>query len=91
MELSTSLNDIWANRDLKQKQKLQKLVFPSGVGYDKSNDRVRTSKVNAIFYANHLLSKGLDGKKKGESISKNQFSDLVTPAGFKPATLRAEI
>ena len=74
LELSASLNDIWANGDLKQKQKLQKLVFPSGVGYDKSNDRVRTSKVNAIFYANHLLSKGLEGKKK-----ENRFLRINSP------------
>ena len=43
--------------DLKQKQNLQKLVFPSVLGYDKSSDRVRTSKVNAIFGSIPILSK----------------------------------
>ena len=72
--------------DLKQRQKLQNLVFPSGLGYDKSNDRVRTPKVNAIFGSIPILSKEISNIKKGEPIPVNQFSGLVTSAGFKPAT-----
>ncbi|MDA7707523.1 MAG: hypothetical protein P8P13_01390 [Flavobacteriaceae bacterium] len=49
LRLSASLEKIWLEGDLKQRQKLQNLVFPSGMGYDKSNVRVRTPKVNAIF------------------------------------------
>jgi len=45
LNLSESLEKIWVDGDLKQKQNLQNLVFPSGLGYDKSNDRVRTPKV----------------------------------------------
>ena len=72
--------------DLKQRQKLQHFVFPSGLGYDKSNDLVRTPKVNAIFGSIPILSKKISNIKKGEPIPVNQFSDLVTSAGFKPAT-----
>ena len=75
---------------IKQKNN-KKLVFPGGLRYDKSNDTVRTRKVNAIFSAIHSLSGKIESIKKGEPIPVNQFSDLVTPAGFKPATLRAEI
>ena len=91
LTLSESLEKIWVDGDLKQRQKLQNLVFPSGLGYDKSNDRVRTPKVNAIFGSIPILSKEISNIKKGEPIPVNQFSDCVTPAGFKPATLRAEI
>ncbi|MDB9732347.1 hypothetical protein OAA96_00940 [Polaribacter sp.] len=35
--------------DLKQKKKIQSLVFPSGIGYDKQNDVVRTLKTNSLF------------------------------------------
>ena len=73
-------------RDYSQKQKLQNLVFPSGLGYDKSNDRVRTPKVNAIFGSIPILTKEISNIKNGEPIPVNQFSDLVTSAGFKPAT-----
>ena len=78
LSLSASLEKIWNEGDLKQKQKLQNLVFPSGLGYEKSNDRVRTPKVNAIFGSIPILSKEISNIKKGEPIPVNQFSDLVT-------------
>ena len=76
--LSESLEKIWVDGDLKQRQKLQNLVFPSGLGYDKSNDQARTPKVNAIFGSIPILSKEISNIKKGEPIPVNQFSDLVT-------------
>ena len=91
LTLSESLEKIWVDGDLKQRQKLQHLVFPSGLGYDKSNDRVRTPKVNAIFGSIPILSKEISNIKKGEPIPVNQFSDLVTQKGFEPPTVRAEI
>ena len=78
LTLSESLEKIWVDGDLKQRQKLQNLVFPSGLGYDKSNDRVRTPKVNAIFGSIPILSKEISNIKKGEPIPVNQFSDCVT-------------
>ena len=76
LNLSASLENIWTKGDLKQK--LQNLVFPSGLGYDKSNDRVRTPKVNAIFGSIPILTKEISNIKNGEPIPVNQFSDLVT-------------
>ena len=78
LTLSESLEKIWVDGDLKQRQKLQHLVFPSGLGYDKSNDQVRTPKVNAIFGSIPILSKEISNIKKGEPIPVNQFSDCVT-------------
>tara|TARA_B100000768_G_scaffold175186_1_gene186325 strand:+ start:1346 stop:1918 length:573 start_codon:yes stop_codon:yes gene_type:complete len=78
LNLSESLEKIWSDGDLQQKQNLQNLVFPSSLGYDKSNDRVRTPKVNAIFGSIPILSKEISNIKKGEPIPVNQFSGLVT-------------
>ena len=78
LTLSESLEKIWVDGDLKQRQKLQHLVFPSGLGYDKSNDQVRNPKVNAIFGSIPILSKEISNTKKGEPIPVNQFSDCVT-------------
>ena len=82
LNLSESLEKIWTEGDLKQKQNLQNLVFPSGLGYDKSNDRVRTPKVNAIFGSIPILSKEISNIKNGEPIPVNQFSGLVTQKGL---------
>ena len=88
LNLSASLENIWTKGDLKQK--LQNLVFPSGLGYDKSNDRVRTPKVNAIFGSIPILTKEISNIKNGEPIPVNQFSDLVSPIGFEPMTASLE-
>ena len=80
LNLSVSLEKIWTEGDLKQK--LQNFVFPSGLGYDKSNDRVRTQKVNAIFGSIPILSKEISNIKNGEPIPVNQFSGLVTSKGL---------
>jgi hypothetical protein len=53
-------------------------VFPSGIGYEKLNYRVRTPKVNAIFGSIPILTKEISNIKNGEPIPVNQFSDLVT-------------
>jgi len=82
LSLSASLEKIWVDGNLKQKRKLQNLVFPSGLGYDKSNDRVRTPKVNAIFGSIPILTKEISNIKNGEPIHVNQFSDLVTSAEY---------
>ena len=86
LSLSEYPEKIWTEDDLKQKQNLQNLVFPSGLGYDKSNDRVRTPKVIAIFGSILILTREISNIKNGEPIPVNQFSGLVTSAGFKPAT-----
>ena len=48
LKISSNLSEIWTSGDLTQKKKIQNLVFPSGIGYDKSNGKVRTTRVNSI-------------------------------------------
>ena len=88
---SSKLSNIWDSTDLVNKVKLQYLLFPEGMGYDKSNDKVQTPKVNLLFSAIASISKAMKDYKKGEPVDFDKFSALVTSAGFKPATLRAEI
>jgi hypothetical protein len=52
------------------------------LGYDKSNDQVRTPKINAIFGSIPILSKEISNIKKGEPIPVHQFSDCVTSADY---------
>ena len=82
LKISSNLSGLWASSDLHQRKKIQKLVFPSGIGYDKQNDTVQTNKVNALFSEIPLLSKEIQNQKKGEPININQFSDRVTSTGF---------
>ena len=81
-----SFEKVWLEGYLKQRQKIQNLMFLSGMGYNKSNDRVRNPKVNAIFGSIPILTKDISNIKNGEPIPVNQSSDLVTLTGFKPVT-----
>jgi hypothetical protein len=55
------ITDLSASGDLKQKN--QKLGFPSEIGYDKQNDKVRTNRVNALFSSIPLISKSIEELK----------------------------
>lgn len=91
LKMSVNLTDLWSSGDLETKQQLQKLIFPSGIGYNKQLDEVQTKEVNHFISVTNCLSKNITKIKSGDSINKDRISALVTPAGFKPATLRAEI
>jgi hypothetical protein len=56
-------------------------VFPSGLSYDKSNGKVRTTRVNSIFSCIPDISRELRETKNGEPVKNNQFSAWVTPTG----------
>ena len=87
LKVSSNLSELWTSGDLSQKNKIQNLVFPSGLGYDKSNGKVRTTIVNSIFSCIPDISKELRETKSGEPVKNNQFSAWVTPARFEPATV----
>ena len=71
----SNLTDILTCGDLGQKKKIQNLVFPSGLGYDKSNGKVRTTRVNSIFSCIPEIAKKT---KNGKPVKSNQFSAWVT-------------
>ena len=80
--MSSNITDLWTSGNLKQKNKIQTLVFPSGIGYAKQNDKVRTNRVHALFSSIPLISKGIEELKNGEPIPMNQFSVSVTSTGL---------
>ena len=84
--MSSNLSILWSTGDLAQKKKIQKLVFPSGIGYDKLKGKVQTKRINSIFSSIPSLSRGLAKIKSGEPVDFNQFSARVTSTGFKPVT-----
>ena len=86
LKISSKLCELWSNGGLPQKRKIQDLVFPSGIDYDKSNNRVQTKRVNSIFKLIPSISDDLKKIKSGEKVDLNQFSAKVTSARFKLAT-----
>ena len=85
--MSYNLTYVCTCGDLVQKNKIQNLVFPSGLGYDKSNGKFRTTRVNYIFSCIPEIAKKQKKTKNGKPVKSNQFSAWVTPARFEPATV----
>ena len=81
LKMSSNLSELRASGDLPRKKKIQSLVFPSGIGYDKLKGKVQTKRVNFIFSSIPLLTKDLDKIKSGEPVDFNQFSARVSPTG----------
>ena len=90
LKLATNINEIWTSGDLNQKKRIQRLVFPSGIGYDKQNEVVRTLKTNSLFTVIPMIQKEIVKTKNGKSIQMNQFSVRVSPEGFEPSTASLE-
>ena len=81
LKFSSDLCELWSNGGLPQKRKIQDLVFPSGIGYDKSINRVQTKRVNSIFKLIPSISDNFKKIKSGEKVDLNQFSAKVTSKG----------
>lgn len=84
LNMSSNLNELWVSGNLEQKQQLQKLVFPSGLGYDKQSDKVQTTSINEFLSLTNSISNNLGKVKSGDSIKNDQISALVTPSRLLP-------
>lgn len=80
------LDRLWAESSYNEKQRLQNLVFPDGVFYNKENGQCRTPRVNFIFEIIACISKQLENKKAGHSNYEIELSGLVAGAGLEPTT-----
>jgi hypothetical protein len=49
VEMASNLTQLWVSSDYSNKQKLQYIVFPEGLLYNKKNDTVRTPQVNSVL------------------------------------------
>ena len=71
---------------LTSRQKLQNLVFPSGIYFDKNTDDYRTETENEVFKTFRLFSSSCkDGIEKATSEI-THLSPFVGVTGFEPAT-----
>lgn len=86
MSLAENLSQLWVSADFSNKQKLQRLVFPEGIRYNKKNSTVRTEKVNSLFAAIPLLKPVVEDKEKGDLKKDRQNPRWVTPQGLEPWT-----
>ncbi len=88
LELSHNLLNIWDVEDYSEKQRLQYLVFPKGMTYNRQNNTVQTTEINCIFAQVSFLNVVY---RASENDNTSVFAGIVGQvgvAGFEPATSR---
>ncbi len=86
LEGAANLVSTWKILDYIERQRLQYLIFPKGMFYDRKNDEVRTDEVNSIFTHIAYLNKVSGQNETGQSNNQVDLSDQVGQTGFEPAT-----
>jgi DNA invertase Pin-like site-specific DNA recombinase len=83
MTISTKLATTWHSSDVPTKEKLQKLIFPEGVTYNREKEQFLTSKVNLVFAPIAALNSITGGDKQKQDGITTVLSNWVGPAGFE--------
>lgn len=89
IELSTflaqNLDKLWSEGHTEVKRRLQGLVFPQGVFFEKKTMTYRTPEINVVFKGISSESMGSENKKNGEASNSADSSVSVPWAGVEPA------
>ena len=90
LEIISNLSDFWVSSDYDDKRKLQEVLFPRGVLFDKQSNNYRTLEVNSLLELTHSISNHLGGNKNGQIKKISDLPGLVAPAGIEPASSESE-
>lgn len=83
LENAVNFNKMWASGGWKRKLRMQYLLFPKGLNYNKRNDTVRTEKINQAFLWMACQQQKLSQIKSGIPILNIKYSALVDPERFE--------
>ncbi|MBK0403079.1 recombinase family protein [Adhaeribacter sp. BT258] len=86
LNFSVTLCESWESANFMNKQRLQTLVFPEGVYFDRQKQGYRTPRVNSIFKLTSSLCEHYKEAKKEKTSLKTGFSNLEPPVGIEPTT-----
>ncbi len=75
---------LWVSCDYDDKQRLQYLLFPEGMRYDKENKRVRTPRVNSVVSLISSVARVSEENEKGYLVKSSLDSRFVAGTGIEP-------
>lgn len=75
---------LWVSCDYDDKQRLQYLLFPEGIRYDKENKRVRTPRVNSVVSLISSVARVSEENEKGYLVGSSLDSRFVERTGIEP-------
>ena len=74
---ASKIGTLWKNADLERKKKIQKLVFPEGIFWDKKKRAFLTKKRNATFDILDGISESYRNKKRTASFRSSPLCGVV--------------
>jgi site-specific DNA recombinase len=86
LDLALKLPSTWKNANFSRKQRIQNLVFPEGIFYDRKKDDYRTSRINLLFSAIPYLTGLVEAYKNGDLDILAKIPTWVVPLGLEPRT-----
>ena len=84
IKIAQNIGQVWISSDYDNKTKLQKLIFPEGIAYDKQKNEFRTPRVNTIFELIADLASVSEQKKIGQTLKFDRNSHWVARRGIEP-------
>ena len=80
LDIACNLTTLWTNGNYEMKQKLQFMLFPEGILYNKKKDNCRTLRLNAVFTLLGTFTAAYeDEKNREESFFDNLPISVVPP------------
>ena len=89
INFAVNLPSRWLSADYYTKQRLQFLVFPEGISYDRANDKCRTKRINSVFSYIAYLKQLTLKKERGIPELNLDYASLsrsVAGAGLEPTS-----
>ncbi|RWY48552.1 hypothetical protein [Mucilaginibacter gilvus] len=89
IDLAINLPKKWLTADYNIKQRLQNLVFPEGVLYNRETDKCRTPRINFVFLYFAYLKQVMLKSESGIPVLQLNYaaiSRLVAGTGIEPIT-----
>lgn len=86
MNLSSKLASEWTSAGYAYKQKIQNIIFPEGITYNKRNDECRTPRINWVFALIARLRQDFINEKIGIPELNLSYADLVVSTGIEPVS-----
>ena len=77
MGIAENIAQLWTSSNYQEKQRLQYLLFPEGIVYDKENDTVLTNRINTLFNEILIQKQVLAEKNNGNPLQDCHFGNSV--------------
>jgi site-specific DNA recombinase len=86
IQYALNLPSLWRLAEYREKQRLQFMVFPEGIFYNRKSDECRTEKVTGVFAYMADLERGLRECKSRNVDDLSNVAALVENTGVEPVT-----